>query len=249
VQQALTSGNVADAALTVKGSLRELDLDGLQRLHRTVSKARVAEHGGNGEELARLEMSVAIDARRRLPADALQAEELPDATRRIAPADFPAEASLPPLLHPRHKPLKPGEQYVSRVVAMPEVLARKTTFEDAAGERFKVSALRPSAHKPREQIGTGLRLASMGRTAAAVVRCSDEDGSLPRCTAPAPRDEQILTSIVIASFCAELDDDQQMASCRKAAGKCDLDHDKALESDAEIACLRKLTGKPPQPSR
>lgn len=264
VEQALTAGKVADASAALRPALHGLDLESLSRLNRVLEKARVeAARKGNADELARLEFSVAMAARKLAPPEPRIAQELRGATRLIAPVDFPTEASAPPIIYPRHKILKPGEHYVSRVISMPEALAHATTFEDAAGDSFKVRALNPGASRGGERIGAGLRLAGTTRTAVVIVKCSDVDSSLPRCTVPAAQDEQLMSMLNVAMECSKLerdnaaDDDEAkitatIKSCSQAAEQCDTDHDEALTSQSELACMRDVVKKmantaPPSP--
>lgn len=248
VETALLAGDVAAASKALKPALHQLDFSNLSRLNEVLARARAqAARKGSSNELARLEFSVAIAARKLAGPEPRFAQELRGATRLLAPPEFPTSASTPPTLYPHHKVLKPEEQWVSRPADMPEGLARAPSFEDAAGNRSIVRALTPSNARAGERYGQGLRLAMSGRTAAIVLRCSDDSrNKLPRCTAAAPEEEQLVSAFTISALCSQAAGDDsgrkdRLEKCFQDAQRtCDTDHDEAINSDAERGCLREL---------
>jgi hypothetical protein len=244
--KAVSEGDFDQARRILKDALPTLSTDRLSDLSGTVERAHaLAARRGDTAAADRLAMSIAIEVRRRGAVEVGEADlvtGLP--TRILAPSTFPAEASLPPPIHPRGTSLKPNERYVSRLVEMPPGLSRESMFEDASGQRLRVQPARPTGRRPGERVGSAMRITGPRRFSAVVLNCEDNaQGRLPRCTEPAPASEILITTMLIGDTCLDEESDETNEACRREAKRCDRDGDSTLLKDEEIACLKAVRKK------
>ena len=155
-----------------------------------------------------------------------------------APPDYPAEAGLPPAVHPAGKPLAPGQSYVSRVIEESSVWSppERIDFDGTAfgrrgppggggGHGGKGTGAASAVGSPYRLLGSGVPEAAF----VVVLPCRDgkerDRAGRPPCHEPPSREDR--------------EEREGMQRKFQAAIKtCDKDGDGRISSPVEEACVK-----------
>lgn len=236
LEDAIKRGDVTSLDRMVETLKNSASTEDLAGMHLFLDRQRVLiqRMGGDPSKVVQRDVKLAIEQTKRLmpgktEADTIRTLAQRQSTPTYRPATSPAESALPPAIHPRGKPLSPEEEHVTRILNIPSDLELPQTLRNADGIELRLQGAPGGApggppRDPRRAastVGSATRLFFPMWPILIVTPCSDTNKKLPPCHEPdedRPTKEQL----------------QRMV--------CDQDHDGALTTPAERACVTEMPG-------